>query len=62
MIFTKISQAYTKFIVHSLAHQMASKKSIDKTAKLLDLLDKQINKSKEENCRHTPSELEECEI
>jgi hypothetical protein len=33
---------------------MTTKKSIDKVAKLLDLLDKHI---KEENCRHGPKEL-----
>jgi hypothetical protein len=33
---------------------MMTKKSIDKVAKLLDLLDKHI---KEENCRHGPKEL-----
>lgn len=44
MIFTKISQAYTKFIVHSLAHQMTTRKSIDKVAKLLDWIN--ISKKK----------------
>lgn len=33
---------------------MTAKKSTDKVAKLLDLLDKHI---KEENCRHTPKDL-----
>ena len=33
---------------------MTTKKSIDKVAKLLDLLDKHI---KEENCRHSPKYL-----
>ena len=33
---------------------MTTKKSIDKVAKLLDLLDKHI---KEENCRHSPKDL-----
>ena len=32
---------------------MTTKKSIDKVAKLLDLLDKH----KEENCRHSPKDL-----
>jgi hypothetical protein len=33
---------------------MTTTKSIDKVAKLLDLLDKHI---KEDNCRHSPKEL-----
>ena len=33
---------------------MTTRKSIDKVAKLLDLLDKHI---KEQNCRHSPKEL-----
>jgi len=33
---------------------MTTKKSIDKVAKLLDLLDKHI---KEENCQHSPIDL-----
>jgi hypothetical protein len=33
---------------------MSTKKSVDKVAKLLDLLDKHI---KEENCRHNPKDV-----
>ena len=47
-------QAFINFIVHSLAHQMTTRKSIDKVAKLLDLLDKHI---REKNCNHSSKDL-----
>lgn len=57
MIFTKsdLQQVYCP----QLSTPNPSKKSIDKTAKLLDMLDKQI---KEENCRHSPNDLFEAYI
>ena len=47
--------AFMRFIVQQNFRKMTtSGVSIDKISKLLDVLDKHI---KEDNCRHTPTEL-----
>ena len=54
ILFYVEPQAFINFIVHSLAYQMKTRGSIDKVAKLLDLLDKHI---RERNCNHSSKDL-----